>query len=377
MTDFHSANLQKIMKNLIIVKHLSRQKCAVATVIALIQTRNVQLQELALVLNDEVAPESNEHRLQMFFKEADLQEDNIVFFLSIFMLFGKVDICLDRTEWDFGKKQVNMLVFTGSCRGISFPLYVEMLDNNSGNSSALDRINLLKKVITLLGKRNINSITGDREFVGKVWINYLISTEIIFFLRVPKSYFYTVNGVRLQAINLLSDKLLLKRDECQLDNIEVLGIKGLSVGMKKIKDKKGKDDYLIVLTNTRAYNALRAYRKRWSIEVMFQDFKGQGFNLENTHLKDSYKLQKLVYLVAIAYVICVHVGLHYEKFIKKTPLKNHRYRKNSICRKGLNILREMFMKKRPQDIAFWNHLIQLFTHVFKIKMLKINKLNNS
>lgn len=377
MKDFHRANLQKIMKNLIIVKHLSRQNCAVATVIALIQTRNVQLQELALVLNDEVKPDSNEHRLQMFFKEANFQEDNIVFFLSVFLLFGKVDICLDRTEWDFGKKQVNMLVLTASCRGISFPLYVEMLDNKSGNSSALDRINLLKKVIALLGKRNINSVIGDREFVGKTWINYLISEDIIFFLRVPKSYVYTVNGVELQAINLLSDKLLSKRDICQLDNIEVLGIKGLSVGMKKIKDKKGKDDYLIVLTNTRAYNALRAYRKRWSIEVMFQDFKGQGFNLENTHLKDSYKLQKLVYLVAIAYVICIHVGLHYEKYVQKIPLKNHKYRKNSICRKGLNILREMFMKKRPQDIDFWNHLIQLFTHFFKIKMLIINKLNNT
>ena len=93
------------------------------------------------------------------------------------------------------------------------------------------------------------------------------------------------------------------------------------------------------------------YFRRKSNEVMFQDFKGQGFNLENTHLKDSYKLQKLVYLVAIAYVICVHVGLHYEKYIKKIPIKN-------------------------QDIDFWNHLIQLFTHLFKVKIMKINKLQN-
>ena len=76
--------------------------------------------------SDEVKPDSNKHRLQMFFKEANFQEDNIVFFLSVFLLFGKVDICLDRTEWDFGKKQVNMLVLTASCRSISFPLYDDL-----------------------------------------------------------------------------------------------------------------------------------------------------------------------------------------------------------------------------------------------------------
>ena len=41
------------------------------------------------------------------------------------------------------------------------------------------------------------------------------------------------------------------------------------VGMEKVKDKKGNDDILIVITNTFAYLSLKMYKKRWSIEVMF------------------------------------------------------------------------------------------------------------
>ncbi len=59
---------------------------------------------------------------------------------------------------------------------------------------------------------------------------------------------------------------------------------------------------------------------------MFQDFKSQGFHLEETHLKQAYKLKKLVYFVSIAYAFCVHAGLYHEKHIAPIPRKNHGYR---------------------------------------------------
>jgi hypothetical protein len=46
---------------------------------------------------------------------------------------------------------------------------------------------------------------------------------------------------------------------------------------------------------------------------MFEDFKSQGFHLEDIHLKEAYKLKKLVYLVSMAYAFCVHVGLYRKK----------------------------------------------------------------
>lgn len=145
MKDFVSTKIVKILGNLCLVKHLSRQKCAVQTVLAMIKTRSVQLSELGFELNDEAKASSNERRLQSFFKEAQLNEEEFAFLLSLFLSFGKVDLSMDRTEWDFGKTQVNLLVLSGSCQGMSIPLYIDFLDNNSGNSNTDERIAILKK----------------------------------------------------------------------------------------------------------------------------------------------------------------------------------------------------------------------------------------
>lgn len=200
-------------------------------------------------------------------------------------------------------------------------------------------------------------------------MEYLLQEQIPFFLRLPKHYVFTVNGVELKAENLLQS-----RKECKLDNVSVLGIKGLSVAMKKLKDKQGKEDYLIVLTNTVAYQALGTYRKRWSIEAMFQDFKSQGFHLEDTHLKQAYKLKKLVYLVAIAYAFCVQVGLYYEKHIAPIPKKNHGYRAKSLFRKGVDQLRTMLERKKSQHLLFWHTLVDSFVHLAVVKMLYLKRL---
>ena len=101
-------------------------------------------------------------------------------------------------------------------------MYVEMLDNNSGNSNTGQRIDLLEKGIALVGKSRINAVIADREFVGQQWINYLIEQGIGLFLRVPKSYVFHVNGVALKAEQLLSE-----RNSCKLDNVDVLELKGL------------------------------------------------------------------------------------------------------------------------------------------------------
>ncbi len=100
---------------------------------------------VAVVFNNEVKEASNERRLQAFFTDCELDEDQVAFVLSLFLVFGKVDLCLDRTEWDFGKCQVNLLVLSAYSQGVGIPLYVEFLDNNSGNSSTQDRILILKK----------------------------------------------------------------------------------------------------------------------------------------------------------------------------------------------------------------------------------------
>ncbi|MGI4742469.1 MAG: hypothetical protein ACRYG7_45510 [Janthinobacterium lividum] len=164
------AKITTVLQHAPVVRNLARQKFVSQFVVALLKSRNVQFCELAQHLNDAAKVASNETRIQDFFREVDL--DYLVLaqlLLSMLPTQGKLRLCLDRTEWDFGKCQVNILLVTVGQGAFQVPLYWELLDNRSGNSNAADRIALLQVCVQLLGKGRIGLVLGDREFVGHQW----------------------------------------------------------------------------------------------------------------------------------------------------------------------------------------------------------------
>ena len=86
--------------------------------------------------------------------------------LVLFFPKGKLSLSIDRTEWDFGKYQCNILMIVAKNDSVGIPLFWELLDNKSGNSNCKDRCNLLAKVIKVIGKERIDVLVGDREFIG-------------------------------------------------------------------------------------------------------------------------------------------------------------------------------------------------------------------
>ena len=60
-----------------------------------------------------------------------------------------------------------------------------------------------------------------------------------------------------------------------------------------IVGKKVGGEFLIILSNVKdEKRVLQTYRQRWDIERLFKNMKTQGFNLENTHMKDLSRLSK-------------------------------------------------------------------------------------
>jgi hypothetical protein len=64
-------------------------------------------------------------------------------------------------------------MIVASFDGLGIPLYWQLLDNKSGNSCYKNRIEILEKVIFVIGKERIAGIVGDREFIGASWFKYL------------------------------------------------------------------------------------------------------------------------------------------------------------------------------------------------------------
>ncbi len=73
--------------------------------------------------------------------------------------------------------------------------------------------------------------------------------------------------------------------------------------------KEGEDKPWLLATNfTSARTARRSYQRRMWIEEMFGDFKGQGVDLETSHLRHFMRLSRLMLAVVLLYVWLVAIG---------------------------------------------------------------------
>ena len=342
----YSVNLQTFLAYRLAKVNLSRQKFITGFVLSLLKNKSVKFSDLASDLNEDAKVESNLRRIQSFFSDYELDYEEQARLLMRFIPLHRLDISIDRTNWKFGKVNINILCLTVSYKGVGVPILFDLLDKR-GNSNVAERTCLLDKFIALFGTKCIGSFTADREFIGDDWYKYLILNKIRFFIRLPKSHKLTLDGIDCR-IDILIDTYV-KKGEKHLQNIEMHGIEGLNIGLRKLP-KNGKkrleDDYLAILTNCPDTNALKEYKKRWTIEIFFQSIKKRGFDIEQTHLNQAYRLKKLFAFVCLAFVMCLSIGIHHDENIESIPIKNHGYKQNSFFRVGLDKI------KRALDHVF-------------------------
>jgi hypothetical protein len=109
----------------------------------------------------------------------------------IFQLFfvpgGKWYLTIDRTNWQWGKSDINILTLAIAFKGIAIPIYWELLDKK-GNSNTEERIALIQKFINRFGKDCVSGILADREFIGNDWFSWLKQENIFFYIRIVNGF---------------------------------------------------------------------------------------------------------------------------------------------------------------------------------------------
>src|SRR5262249_13916040 len=109
-----------------------------------------------------------------------------VFVVKLLGLAQPWVITIDRTNWKFGKKDINILTLGIAYKGVAFPLIWMILDKK-GNSNTAERKALMEEYIKLFGTASILYLCADREFIGKKWFNYLRRNKIDFRIRIKES----------------------------------------------------------------------------------------------------------------------------------------------------------------------------------------------
>jgi hypothetical protein len=87
----------------------------------------------------------------------------------------RLEIPLDRTNWQRGDADINYFVLSILYNGIAIPLYWQLLDNKGGSSSDEQRIAMIQWVIDVFGADMIGMIYADREFPSHQFLDFLIN----------------------------------------------------------------------------------------------------------------------------------------------------------------------------------------------------------
>lgn len=325
----------KMIRELKIVPNRQRQEFVCSMLGGIIKSRSVIFSEIADKIDKPIKVESIERRIQDFFKEVSIDYTKLMLFFLSFVPHQKLTLSIDRTEWDFGKTQVNVLCVVVSIGKMAVPLYFEMLDNKSGNSNYENRIQLFKKIIKVIGKDCIEILIMDREFIGYKWLSWLNKEQISFCVRVPKHHQITLSdGTTVKAEELLDKEKKVYLRDVFVDLVRV----NVSISL----DANG--DLLYLIGTVKPSDLGRIYRKRWTIEVFFQALKARGFNLEASCLRSIEKYRKLFALVSMAYTICWATGIENGK-ANPVKVKKHGYPQYSVFRRGLNLMRVFYKTK--------------------------------
>jgi Transposase DDE domain len=315
--------------------HPARIKTFTELIWGVVKARTVRIKELAMY----VASNGNLH--------AKIIKVERLFLLQpiCFIILGKiivkllnqtekVKIAIDRTNWQFGSNNLNFFVAAIVYGNISIPIAWLLLDKK-GNSSTLERKKLIERILAIISKETIEVILADREFVGEEWFEFLSFTKILpFVIRVKKNeQIRHTNGGKMKLGKYFT-------------GMEVGEVKTVTTELYKMPIKitclQLEKELLLVASNiVIGEEALLAYKQRWSIERSFKSIKTSGFNIEDTHMNDQKKLEKLFAISSLALAVCVIAG-EIKNNIYPIKIKKHGRKLYSLFTYGFDWLRDYF-----------------------------------
>jgi len=323
--------------------NLARIKFFGMFICALCKVQNVCFEKLAIAFEARVHSNSSLRRIQRFMAEYALNTDLIA--CLIFKMLPHQPpyrLVMDRTNWKFGETNINVLALAIVYDGVAFPILISMLDKR-GTSHTQERIAIMERYIQLFGIETIECLLADREFVGAHWISYLNSRKIRYYIRIREN-FYMDNprsGKRYKVFWMFGG---LKCGECCFLN-RIYRVNGqlCYLSASKVKNKQGIPELQIIISFNKPEEAQEAYKERWQVETCFRALKSSGFNIEDTHLTDLNRIEKLFSIVMVAFAWAYVVGIFADQNLKPIRILANGKRAKSLFKYGLEIIAQVLL----------------------------------
>jgi hypothetical protein len=187
--------MQSIFSNALskaVAKHIglsaTRRETLSWLALLIMQHGTISLWRLAAYVASAAQTASVQRRFYRFFQFVRLDGTHSArVVVELLGLSGKPWVlAIDRTNWDFGKTTINILMISVAWNGMGIPL-LWMLLPTAGNSNTSERTDLLDRLRAAFPDMKIAALMGDREFIGDAWMAYLQREKIPFILRLREN----------------------------------------------------------------------------------------------------------------------------------------------------------------------------------------------
>lgn len=273
-------------------------------------------------------------------------------------------LILDGTSWKYAGKKYHFLTLSILYQGVSIPVWWREL-SKLGISNQWERKLLLTCACKLFDLKD-KILLADREYIGKEWFRALQAATAGFVIRLKENNFQQQIEAQGRRISKLESKAKSNLDRLVWKKFELEGFTYYYI-IKAYRSTSGKIEFLRLISTLTPAEAAKAYAHRYRIESMFKHMKSNGFDLENLHVKQAYKVNMMMAALVLAYTLSVVEGL---KKYNRIALKKHGFAELSVFRYGLD-----WWQNYLSDFEGFICRLANYLRTFLINQNQDNKLN--
>ncbi len=255
---------------------------------------------------------------------------------------GRVILIMDSTKVGFSAQLVMVSL---AYQGRALPLIWTWLPYPKGHSLTATQVELLSILRTWMPEQAQVAFVADTEF-GRCWL----LEELDYW-----GWQYALRQSRQNRVWPRQDNGFLSLDQIALRGLGVQSFPHTLLTEENSLPTNllgywadGQDDPGWLATNLDSSDdAMDLYPYRMWTEAMFGDMKGNGFDWEATHLRNTPKLNRLTLAVSFLYVRLVALGVELTKLGRAREVDRSDRRDLSFFRRGFDFLKRCLALKEP------------------------------
>lgn len=313
--------------------------CLAQMMLSLLQARSTNLYRVAENFQTSAKTESSYRRIKRFFAGYTFCYEQLGRLILQWLQLDRYTLCMDRTNWKHGGKDINYLVVSVAWQGASIPIAWVCLTKGGGNSNTAERVALMKKVLQLIPAVKIDNLLADREFIGSEWFQWLEQNGLLFRLRIKADLPVMGKGGKSIRVGHLFRDVKLNQSHTWMTKRRVSGV------LLYLAARRSTEGLLIVVGTQDPDSMIADYSRRWGIETLFGCLKSRGFDMESTHMTDPERMDKLMGVLALTFAWCLIVGHWHYGEADELPLNKHYRPAKSLFRLGLDMLRRVLLNR--------------------------------